>query len=96
MSPIIPKLAKPENTFSEDSSAKINQIKLANCFLHEIINKANVQIIHVDKYNYVRTTPKFTIQEDKTEYLIETNARLEDGGKGTLYLVCLDQDFQDK
>ena len=39
---------------------------------------------------------KFTIVENKTEYTITTREGLKEGGRGTLYLISLDQNFMDK
>ena len=55
-----------------------------------------MELIHVDKYNYIRSVNKFLLKENKTEYVINTRLRLDNGGIGEFYLLCLDQSFEDK
>jgi len=68
-------------------------VKLNNCFLFEVIKNNEVQLIHVSPKGIVTAFFKFTIKEDKTEYIIETKSILLKGGKGALYLIDLDQKF---
>jgi hypothetical protein len=91
----VPKLAAPENLFDEEGFVSLQQIKLGNCYLYEVLKDSNVQLVHLDKGNYVRSCKRFALKEKKTEYVVDTRMMLRKGGKGEFLLLSLDHCFAD-
>jgi hypothetical protein len=96
LSKIIPKLNNTETSFDIDSVLLLEQIKLQNCYLFEVIKNNIVQLFHTDMRGVMTSFNKFTIIDNKTEYTILTRQSLKEGGRGTLYLINLDQQFTEK
>lgn len=95
VSKIVPELIPSVNQFDESSTVFISQIKISNSFLYEVLSGVNVSLIHVDKWGYVRAVKRFTINDKKTEYIINTKLSLNDGAKGEVYLLSHDHHFED-
>jgi hypothetical protein len=61
----------------EESNIEINQIKLSNCFLSEILaEKGAVQLIHVNNKGVVTVMNRFNLIENKSDYILDTRCTL--------------------
>ena len=56
---------------------QLEQIKIQNCFLFEIIRNNQVQLFHVSPKGEVTAFNKFVVADAKTEYTIETRETLK-------------------
>jgi len=62
ISKVIPTLNPPETLFDEDSTIIMDQLKLVNCFLFQVIEGSTVQLLHVAPKGYITAFSKFVIK----------------------------------
>jgi hypothetical protein len=89
----MPKLNNTETVFDVNSTLILEQIKIQNCFFFEVIKNNFVMLFHADIRGVITAFSKFSIGDNKSEYTLSTRHNLKEGGRGTLYLINLDQQF---
>lgn len=95
ISPVVPKPNPPQQQIDESSAIAVSQFRITNCYIYEVLKASSVQLVHIDQFNQVKTVQRFQLKENKAEYVIDTKLLLRNGGKGCLYMLCLDYNFAD-
>ena len=88
-----PQLLPTKLEIDEESQVQLEELRLSNCFLGEVLNDHRLKWVHVCPKGTLTSFGSFGLREGQSDYVIPTKVTLPSGGKGTFYLVNLDQTF---